>query len=103
MPTKDRSRRLCVDYRALNHFTIPNKYLLPHISELLDKTRGGKWFTKLDLKNRYNLISISAGDEWKTAFHIKRGLYEYTVGPLGLTNAPTLFQEMTNTIFKHIK
>ena len=66
---KDGSLRLCVDYRALNPLTIPNKYPLPLISELLEKTRGGWWFTRLDLKNGYNLIRIAAGDEWKTAFH----------------------------------
>jgi len=42
---KDASLRLCIDYRALNYLTIPNQYPLPLISELLDKTRGGKWFT----------------------------------------------------------
>ena len=68
---KDGSLRLCVAYRALNRLTIPNKYPLPLISELLDKTRGGKWFTRLDLKNGYKLIRIAAGDEWKTAFHTK--------------------------------
>ena len=60
---KDGSLRLCVDNRALNRLTIPNKYLLPLISELLDKTRGGKWFTRLDLKNACNLIRIEAEDE----------------------------------------
>jgi len=60
---KVESLRLCVDYRALNRLTIPNKYPLPLISELLDKTRGGKWFTRLDLKNGYNLIRISPGHE----------------------------------------
>ena len=53
---KDGSLRLVVNYRALNRLTIPNTYPLPLISELLDKTRGGKWFTRLDLKNGYNLI-----------------------------------------------
>ena len=60
---KDGSLRLCVDYRALNRLTIPNKYSLPLISELLEKTRGGKWFTRWDLKNGCNLIRIAAGDE----------------------------------------
>ena len=71
---KDGSLKLCVDYRALNRLTIPNKYPLPLIRELLDKTRGGKWFTRLELKNRYNLIRIAAGDKWKTAFWTKQGL-----------------------------
>ena len=57
------SLKLCVDYRSLNHLTIPDKYPLLLISELLDKTRGGKWCTRLYLKNGYNLILIAAGDE----------------------------------------
>ena len=97
---KDRSLRLCVDYRALNPLTIPNKYPLPLISELLDKTRGGKWFTRLDLKNGYNQIMMAAGEEWKRAFRTKQGLFEYTFMPFGLTNAPASFQEMMDTIFK---
>ena len=95
---KDGSLRLCVDYRALKRLTIPNKYPLPLISELLDKTRGRKWFTRLDLKNGYNLIRIAAGDEWKTAFRTKQGLFEHTVMPFGLTNAPASLQEMMDTI-----
>jgi len=56
---KDGSLRIRVDYRALNHLTIPNKYALPIISKLLDKTKGGKWFSRLDLKKGYNLIWIA--------------------------------------------
>ena len=50
------SLRLVVDYRALNRLPIPHKYRLPLIRELLDKTRDGRWFARLDLKNPYNLI-----------------------------------------------
>jgi len=95
--------RLYIDYRALNRLTIPNKYPLPLISKLLHKTRGGKWFTRLDLKNGYNLIRIAVGDEWKTAFRIKKGLFEYTLRPFGLTNTPAIFQEMIDTIFKDME
>ena len=59
---KNGSLRLCVGYRALNRLTIPTKYCLLRISEQLDKTRDEKWFTRLDLKNGYNLIRIVAGD-----------------------------------------
>ena len=83
---KDGSLRLVVDYRALNRHTILNKYPLPRISELLDKTRGGKWFTRLDLKNGFNLIRVAAGHGWKTAFRITKDLFAYTVIPCGLTN-----------------
>ena len=57
----------------------------------------------MNLKNGYNLIRITAGDEWKTAFHTKKGLFEYAVMPFALTNAPASFQEIMDTIFKNME
>ena len=57
----------------------------------------------MNLKNRYNLLRLVAGVEWKTVFRTKQGLFEYTVMPFGLTNAPASFQEMMNTMFKNMK
>ena len=99
---KNGELRLCVDYRALNKLTIPNRYPLPRIDELQEKLKGGKWFTKLDLKNGYNQVRIKAGDEWKTAFKTKLGLYEYTVMPFGLMNAPSSFQEMMDEVLAEL-
>ncbi|RXW13329.1 hypothetical protein EST38_g12526 [Candolleomyces aberdarensis] len=84
--------RLCVDYRGLNAITKKNRYPLPHIDDLLDRTQGCKFFTVIDLKNAFNLIRICEGDEWKTAFRTPLGLYEYLVMPFGLSNAPSVFQ-----------
>ena len=72
---KDWSHRRYIDYRALSCLPLRNKYPLPLISELLNKTRLGKWFTRLDLKNGYNLIKIAVGDGWKTACHSKERLF----------------------------
>jgi hypothetical protein len=58
-----RGLRLCVDYCGLNNVTIANRYPLPIMSELQDRVRGVKIFTKIDLKNSYNLIWIKPGDE----------------------------------------
>jgi len=63
-----RGLRLCVDYRALNRITIPNHYPLPLMQELQERVQGAQWFTKMDLKNGFNLIRIREGDEWKTTF-----------------------------------
>jgi len=91
--------RLCVDYTALNRITIPNRYPLSLMQELQDQVQGAKWFTKLDLKNGFNLIHIREGDEWKTAFRTRYGLYQFRVMPFGLTNAPSTFQDMMNHVF----
>jgi hypothetical protein len=72
------------------------------MSELQDRVRGAKIFTKIDLKNSYNIIRIKPGDEWKTAFKTQYGLYEYTIMPFGLSNAPATFQNMMNYIFQDL-
>jgi len=88
MPKPDGTLRLCVDYRGLNKITIKNKYLLPLMSKLRSRLGKATIFTKLDLKNGYYLIRIAEGEEWKTAFKSRYGLYEYIVMPFGLCNPP---------------
>jgi len=97
-----RGLRLCVDYRGLNRVTIANRYPLPLMSELQDRIRGAQFFTKIDLKNGYHLVRIKEGDEWKTAFRTRYGLYEFLVMPFGLCNAPATFQDMINHIFRDL-
>jgi len=94
-----RGLRLCVDYRALNRITIPKRYPLPLMQELQDRVQGAQWFTKMDLKNGFHLIRIREGDEWKTAFRTRYGLFEFQVMPFGLMNAPSTFQDMMNHVF----
>ena len=92
----DGSLRLCVDYRKLNDITIKNRYALPLISELFDRLKNAKYFTRLDMADAYNQLRIAEGDEYKTAFHTRYGHFEYLVMPFGLTNAPASFQAYAN-------
>jgi len=53
---KDGTLQLVQDYRALNAMTVKNKYPLPLISELINKLRGAKYFTKLDVRWGFNNV-----------------------------------------------
>ncbi|VDC04059.1 unnamed protein product [Peniophora sp. CBMAI 1063] len=70
---KDGSLRPVQDYRKLNEMTVKNRYPLPLIQELLDKLKGTRYFTKLDVHWGYNNVRIKEGDEWKAAFPTNMG------------------------------
>ncbi|GBG62580.1 hypothetical protein CBR_g31216 [Chara braunii] len=98
----DETLRLCIDYRGLNRYTVKNSYPMPRSDELFDRLAGNRFFTKIDLHSGYHQIRVAVADQPKTAFRSRFGHYEFTVMPLGLTNAPATFQRAMNDIFRDI-
>uniref|UniRef100_A0A8C2C1P2 ribonuclease H n=1 Tax=Cyprinus carpio TaxID=7962 RepID=A0A8C2C1P2_CYPCA len=97
---KDGGLRPCIDYRGLNDITVKFRYPLPLVPAALEQLNQARFYTKLDLRNAYNLLRIRAGDEWKTAFSTTSGHYEYLVMPFGLANSPSVFQSFMNDVFR---
>ena len=97
---KDGTPRVCVDYRALNDLTVKNKYPLPLMDELFDRTHGARYFSSIDLRDGFYQIRLLDGDCEKTAFRTAFGSYEYTVLPMGLCNAPSTFMQLMNETFR---
>ncbi|KAL0537135.1 hypothetical protein IC582_026105 [Cucumis melo] len=96
----DGSMRLCIDYRELNKVTVKNRYPLPRIDDLFDQLQGATVFSKIDLRSGYHQLRIKDGDVPKTTFRSRYGHYEFIVMSFGLTNAPAVFMDLMNRVFR---
>ena len=99
---KDGKLQPVQDYQKLNALTVKNRYPLPLIPEIIDKVQDARLFTKLDVRWGYNNVRIREGDEEKAAFKTNQGLYEPRVMFFRLTNSPSTFQTMMDTIFRDL-
>ena len=95
--------RFCIDYRKLNAITVFDPEPIPNVEDLLGQISDGKFFTKLDLAKGYWQIPVMKEDREKTAFVTSEGgLFQFTVLPFGLVNAPAVFSRMMRKLLEGI-
>ena len=97
---KDKTLRMCIDYRQLNRVTIKNRYPLPMIDNLFDQLRGARVDSKIDLRTGYHQLRVRETDIPKTTFRTRYGHFEFTVMPFGLTNSPAAFMDLMHRVFQ---
>ena len=96
---EDGSTRFCVDYRKLNDVTVKDSYPFPTADSCFDALAGSRWFSTLDLSSAYWQVEMDVRDEQKTAFTTgSGGLYQFTVMPFGLCNAPATFERLMERV-----
>ncbi|ROT75043.1 hypothetical protein C7M84_006442 [Penaeus vannamei] len=83
---KDGTKRFCADYRSLNNVTAKDSYPLPRMDDTLDAMAGACWFSMIDLKSGYH-----------------QGLWQFTVMPFGLCNAPSCFQRLMERVLEGLQ
>ncbi|GKE36477.1 reverse transcriptase domain-containing protein, partial [Tanacetum coccineum] len=97
---KDGSFRMCIDHRELNKLTVKNRYPLPRIDDLFDQLQGLQFFSKIDLRSGYHQLIVHENVIPKIPFRTRYGHFEFTVIPIGLTNAPAVFMDLMNRVCK---
>ena len=97
---KEKTLRLCIDYRQLNKVMIKNRYPLQRIDDLFDQLRGAWVYSKIDLRTGYHQLRIRETDIPKTVFRTRYGHFKFTVMPFVLTNAPAAFMDLMHKVFQ---
>ena len=94
VPKKDGSIRLCVDYRKLNSVTLPDRFPLPRMDDLLHAAKSTRFMSTLDLQSGYHQVEVAEEDRDKTCLITPFGTFRFKRMPFGLRNAPATFQRL---------
>lgn len=94
---------MCIDHKSLNPITKGDTYPLPLEDDLLQGITEARVFSVIDSKSGFYQILVKEQSREKTAFVTPEGLYEFTVMPFGVKNAPATFQRVLNEVLKDLK
>lgn len=97
---KDRSLRVCIDFRKLNAVSKFDAYPMPHIDDLLQRIEKASYITTLDLCKGYWQVPLEQKSREYTTFRTPMGLYQFTAMLFGLHGAPATFQRLMDQVLQ---
>ena len=91
--------RLCLDYRGVNSLSIPPlAHPLPNIEQLLHQFKGQVYYHTIDLFQGFHQVELDEESKPITAFSTRKGLFQYTRMPFGLSSCPTTYQALMEAV-----
>jgi len=97
-PKKGNKIRLCLDLRQLNKIVSYDAEPMCDPEAIFSTISPSRYFSKLDLTKGYWQIPLSEESKKYTAFSTPEGLFQFTVLPFGLVNAPAVFNRLMRNI-----
>ncbi|MBW0517487.1 hypothetical protein O181_057202 [Austropuccinia psidii MF-1] len=87
------------DFRALNTYTVPDRYPIPRIQETLTQLSQANYKTSMDALKGFHQSFLTPKAKKLLRIITNCGIYEYLMMPFVIKNAPSHYQKMMNTIF----
>ncbi|MBW0494246.1 hypothetical protein O181_033961 [Austropuccinia psidii MF-1] len=87
------------DFRALNTYTVPDRYPIPRIQEASVQLSKRKYITSMDASKGFHKDVLKPKAKKLLGIYTPCGIYEYLRMSFGIKNAPSHYQRMINTIF----
>ncbi|MBW0587266.1 hypothetical protein O181_126981 [Austropuccinia psidii MF-1] len=91
--------RMVGDFRALNIYTIPDRYSIPRIHDTFTQLSQAKFIAAMDSLKDFHQNVLTGNAKKLLRIIVHCGIYEYLRMPFGIKNAPSHYQRMMNTIF----
>ena len=99
---KDKSNRICVDYRKLNKLTVADPEPMTTAEHLLLRLGKSKYYSKIDLSKGYWQIPVAEENIKKTAFVTPDGTYHFLRMPFGMKNSgATIVRDMRKILSRN--
>ena len=98
-----KSVRICGDFSVtVNPVSKLDRYPIPKVEDLFARLRKGKLFSKLDMSQAYQQLTLDLDSRKYVVINTHRGLFRYTRLPFGIASAPGIFQCVMECVLQGI-